>query len=81
MPDLKLGRLPDRVPVKITFMASPELNRSLQLYADLYRQAYGEDEKIPELIPFMLESFLASDRRFAKVRKSGAPSANHSGDA
>jgi hypothetical protein len=74
MPDLKLGRLPDRVPVKITFSASAELNRALQLYADLYRQTYGEEEKVSELIPFMLESFLASDRSFAKARKDSSSS-------
>jgi len=77
MPDLKLGRLPDRVPVKITFPASAELNRALQLYADLYRQTYGEEEKVSELIPFMLESFLSSDRSFAKARKD-SPSSNAS---
>lgn len=80
MPDLKLARLPDRVPVKITFTASPELNRTLQLYAELYRETYGEEEKVPELIPFMLESFLAGDRRFAKARKGKAPSIGDGGN-
>ncbi len=67
MPDLKLGRLPDRVPVKITFLASPDLNRALQLYADLYRESYGQEEPVSELVPFMLQGFLDADRQFAKM--------------
>lgn len=69
MPDLKLGRLPDRVPVKITFLASPDLNRALQLYADLYRETYGADEPIGELVPFMLQGFLDGDRAFQKAMR------------
>lgn len=71
MPELKLAKLPDRTPTKITFTASAELNRALGQYAEIYRAAYGEAEPIAELIPFMLESFLESDREFAKARKSG----------
>lgn len=69
MTDLKIGKLPDRTPVKITFTASPDLNQALRDYAALYQAAYGEAESIPELIPFMLESFLESGRAFAKARK------------
>lgn len=69
MPDLKLGKLPDRTPVKITFTAPPDLNRALQAYAALYRETYGEAESVPELIPYMLLSFLEADRGFAKALK------------
>ena len=72
MPDLKLAKLPDRTPAKITFTASAELNQALGQYAEMYRAAYGEAEPVAELIPFMLESFLDGDRAFAKARKSGA---------
>ena len=71
MPDLKLGRLPDRTPVKISFAASPELNQALQDYAAVYRATYGQAEAVAELIPFMLEAFLDGDRGFAKARKEG----------
>lgn len=37
----------------------------------LYRATYGESETVAELIPFMLEAFLDSDRAFAKARKRG----------
>ncbi len=70
--DLKLAKLPDRTPVKITVTVSPELNRSLQSYAELYRATYGEQESVPELIPFMLEGFLDADRRFTKALKEKA---------
>lgn len=71
MADLKLGKLPDRSPSKITITVGAELNRALNDYASLYRQAYGESEAVGELIPFMLEAFLESDRAFAKARKDG----------
>ena len=71
MPELKLGKLPDRTPVKISFAASPELNQALQDYASVYRATYGQTEAVAELIPFMLEAFLDGDRGFVKARKDG----------
>ncbi len=69
MPDLKLARLPDRTPVRIAITVSPELNRQLHAYAELYQQTYGAAESVSDLIPYILESFLDADRGFAKVRK------------
>ena len=68
---LKLGKLPDRTPVRITITASPELNQGLRDYAALYRATYGEAESLADLIPFMLAAFLESDRGFAKAVKEG----------
>jgi len=73
MPELKLAKLPDRTPSKITITVSSDLNAALRQYADVYRSAYGEDEPVAELIPFMLEAFLESDREFVKARKTMAP--------
>jgi hypothetical protein len=73
--ELKLGKLPDRVAVKITFMASAELNRDLQAYADAYVAAYGVSESVPELIPFMLATLMASDSGFRKSRADREPAA------
>ena len=67
MPEIKLAKLPDRTPVKITIAVMPELNRMLQAYAELYRERYGEAEPVPVLIPAMLESFLKSDLAFSKA--------------
>lgn len=69
MPDLKLRRLPDRTPVKISFQATPELASALRAYADLYRETYGQAEATADLIPYMLECFLASDRAFVAAQK------------
>lgn len=73
MTNLKLGKLPDRKPAKITITVSAELNHALRDYAAIYRQTYGETESVAELIPFMLETFLDGDRAFAKARREGLP--------
>jgi hypothetical protein len=69
MSELKLGKLPDRTPVKITITVSPNLSQALRDYAAIYRTTYGEAESVADLIPFMLDAFLESDRGFAKARK------------
>lgn len=68
MADLKLGKRPDRVPVKLTVAILPDLHQALQDYAALYAQAYGRQEPVAEIIPAMLTSFLESDRVFQKAR-------------
>ncbi|WP_419914559.1 DUF2274 domain-containing protein [Hoeflea sp.] len=73
MTNLKLAKLPDRTPAKITVTLSAGLNWALRDYAALYRATYGETESVADLIPFMLEAFLESDRTFAKARKDGLP--------
>src|SRR3546814_17443804 len=56
MADLKLPKLPDRTPVKITFSAMPDLFEALNPYAAAYEAAYCRREPVPDLIPFMLRS-------------------------
>lgn len=72
MADIKLGKIPDRVPVKLTISVPPDLYRSLSDYAVIYNRSYGEEEPLVELVPHMLAAFLASDRGFAKARGKGA---------
>ncbi len=69
MPELKLAKLPDRVPVKLTITVQRDLAQALREYAAVYRATYGEAESVEELVPFMLASFLEGDRGFAKARK------------
>lgn len=64
MPDLKLEKLPDRTPVKLSIQISPDLDRQLQAYAGAYKETYGDDEKVVDLVPFMLKKFLEGDRKF-----------------
>ena len=70
MGGIRLGRLPDRTPVKLVVHVSPELNRALSDYAEAYAAAYGQEETIADLVPAMLAAFLESDREFARARRS-----------
>lgn len=68
MVELKLGKLPERVPVKLTISVLPDLNRRLLDYAAAYADAYGQEEPLADLIPAMLSAFLETDRAFAKAQ-------------
>lgn len=74
MPDLKLAKLPDRTPVKITINLPPDLNQALLLYGEAYEDTYGAAEPVAKLIPAMLASFLESDRAFVQRRKKASSS-------
>lgn len=69
MTGLRLAQLPDRVPVKLTITVPPELKKALDDYALLYAKAYGAEEQVTELIPYMLDLFLKGDHVFRKERK------------
>lgn len=69
MAEIKLARLPDRTPVRVTISVSPELNSALADYAAFYAAAYGRDEPVAELVPAILASFLDSDRAFQAARR------------
>ena len=71
-PSLKLPRLPERTPVKMTIALDPATHAMLQVYAALYRETYGLEEPLSKLIPYMLKSFLESDRRFLRARQARA---------
>ena len=71
MPDLRLPKLPDRTPVKITVSLAPDLSQALGDYAALYNEVYGQSKPVQELIPAMLAKFLESDRAFARRRGRG----------
>jgi len=71
MPELKLGRLPDRTPIKLAIVVTPDLHHMLQQYAALYAEAYGREESVTELVPAMLAAFLESDRSFVRSRSTG----------
>ncbi|MGR4866052.1 DUF2274 domain-containing protein [Caulobacter sp. LARHSG274] len=68
---MKLQRLPDRNPVRLTISVMPDLNGALVAYAEAYKSAYGEAASVTDLIPEMLKAYLASDREFTNGRKSG----------
>jgi hypothetical protein len=70
MASLKLAKLPDRTPVRLTIAVTPELHQALVEYAEIYARTYDREEPLAELIPAMLASFLGGDRAFAKARMS-----------
>ena len=71
MTRLKLADLADEKPVRVTLELSARLHRDLAAYALAIN---GGDAKgaptVERLVPPMLERFIATDRAFAKVRKS-----------
>ena len=72
MADLKLGKLPDRTPVKYTITVPPALNKRLLAYTAMYNETHrnGDDgEELEELIPYILGAFLDSDKAFARRMK------------
>lgn len=70
MSGLKLAKLPDRAPVRLTIAVSPALHQALEDYAAIYAETYGSREPVTELVPAMLASFLETDRQFRQQRKS-----------
>jgi hypothetical protein len=70
MTDLKLAKLPDRTPVKLPLVLPPQLAADLNAYADLYRERYGSDEPLSELVPAMLAAFIESDKQFKRLRSA-----------
>jgi hypothetical protein len=69
MPELRLSKLPDRTPVKISISVTPNLHAALTAYADAYQATYGSTENVAELIPYMLTAFIESDSGFRKARR------------
>ena len=63
---LRLGPLPKSEPVKLTVTVSAELKATLDRYAALHSQTYGERVDAVALVPHMLEAFMA------RIEHSGA---------
>jgi hypothetical protein len=55
--------------VKLTISLPAALKTDLDRYAQLHSQTWGEETDAIELIPHMLEAFIARDRGFRKVRQ------------
>ena len=70
MAELKLGKLPDRTPVKLSITITPDLQTALQTYSAIYAETYGVEEPIAEQVPAMHASFLERDRNFVRAREA-----------
>lgn len=74
MTRLKLADLADEKPMRLTLDIPARLHRDLAAYA---LAVNGGDPKgaptVERLVPPMLERFIATDRAFAKLRRSSQP--------
>jgi hypothetical protein len=66
MAELRIAKLPDRTPIKLTISVLPDLHDALQDYAKIYAETYGQADAMADLIPAMLAAFLESDRGFQR---------------
>lgn len=74
MTRLKLADLADEKPVRLTVEVSARLHRELLAYATVLNGGDTKGAPTPErLIPPMIERFIATDRSYAKTRKSTQP--------
>ncbi len=71
MTKLKLGPIANDKPVKITVELPASLHRDLAAYAAVLARETGQPVTEPmKLVVPMLERFIATDRGFAKARRS-----------
>ena len=76
MNKVKLAKLPDRTPVKMTVALPSELAARLRSYADLYAETYGVREEPAELVPYIMDAFFKGDLQFQRaIREKGEKAA------
>lgn len=77
---LKLDRLPNRKPVKLTITLEPETYDALEDYARIYAEEYGDDKPVNVIASYMIGDFMDGDAAFKRRRKAtekdGTPLAN-----
>jgi hypothetical protein len=77
MTRLKLSDLADEKPVRLTLEIPARLHRELLAYAVALNGGEAKGAPPPErLIPPMIERFIATDRSYAKTRRTVQPSSN-----
>ncbi len=72
---LSLGPLRSMTTIRLTVALPSTLKDSLERYAALHTQIYGEPVSVETLIPHMLEAFVQRDRGFKKPLTQKPPSA------
>jgi hypothetical protein len=70
MAKLKLTAVLDDKPVRLTVELPAGVHRDLIAYAELLGRESGQTIETAKLVPPMLARFMATDRGFAKARKS-----------
>ena len=73
MAKLKLGAIADDKPVKLTIELSASVHRDLVAYGEALSRETGQGAIEPaKLVAPMLARFMATDREFAKLRRSSS---------
>lgn len=71
MTKLKLGAIPDDRPVKVTVELPATVHQDLVAYAEILARETGQPAADPaKLIAPMVARFMATDRGFARLRRS-----------
>lgn len=71
MSKLKLSTIEDDKPVRLTIELPANVHRDLALYAEVLGQGAGKAAvESAKLVPPMLARFMATDRAFAKIRRT-----------
>ena len=71
MSKLKLGRIGDDKPVKLTIELPAAVHRNLVAYAEAIGRESGQAAPDPaKIVAPMIERFMATDRVFARARKA-----------
>ena len=70
MAKLKLGPLVDDKPVRLTVELPAQVHRDLLAYAEVLGRETGHPAEPTKLVAPMLARFMATDREFAKARRS-----------
>ena len=70
MTKLKLGAPVDDKPVRLTVELSAAVHRDLLAYAEVLGQESGAGVEAAKIVAPMLARFMATDRAFARLRKS-----------
>lgn len=75
MSKLRLGAIEDDKPVKLTIEFPAAVHRNLVAYAEAIGRESGQPAPDPtRIVAPMIERFMATDRAFARGRKSKAAS-------
>ena len=70
MTSLKLKKIPDSTPVKLSLTLLPDVYADLLLYAEIYKQEHGQQETPPTLASHMIAGFMAADSGFRKAKQA-----------
>ena len=75
MARLKLGHIPNDKPVRLTIELPAAIHRDLVAYANALGKETGQGTVDPaKLVGPMLARFMATDRAFARLRRTAAAS-------